>query len=145
MTNDDMLNIKEDSPINNAVLVIDEIQTMIDSRRSGSSVNVGFSYFIQQIRKRNIIILATTQFSGTVDLRLRQHVDVLAKPRFYKKYGVCEISYVDLTAVDEMDLWGDYVSGITIVYDAQDVFSLYDTLRIVKKVKKQEKEKRKKN
>jgi hypothetical protein len=148
MTSDDMLEIDEDSPINNAVLVIDEIQTMIDSRRSSSTKNVEFSYFVQQIRKRNVLILATTQFSGTVDLRLRQHVDVLAKPRYYKRLSVCEVSYIDLTAVDEMDLWGEYKRGTEIVYNARDVFPLYDTFNIVHKVltpaEQERKEKRKK-
>ena len=141
MTNDDMLAINEDSPINNAVLVIDEIQTMVDSRRSMGSKNVDFSYFVQQIRKRNMIIVCTTQFSGTVDLRLRQHVDVLAKPRFNKKLLVCEVSYIDLTSVDELDLWGDYIKGVEIVYNAREIFKYYDTMRIVKRVKKVKKEK----
>ena len=58
--NDWILNIHK-TELHDIVLIIDEIQLLIDSRRSARKGNVDFSYFIQQIRKRNIIILCTTQ------------------------------------------------------------------------------------
>lgn len=139
MSEQDMLGLNDESDINNSVLVIDEIQTMLDSRRSARGQNLDFSYFVQQIRKRNVIILCTTQFIGTVDVRLRQHADVLAKPRFYKDLQVCEVTYIDLTAVDESDLWGDYINGVVVVYDAKPIFELYDTSKMVKKIIKEKK------
>jgi len=140
--NDDIINI-QNTELRDCVLIIDEIQLIIDSRRSARKGNVDFSYFIQQIRKRNIIILCTTQFSGTVDLRLRQHVDILARPKFDKELKVCEITYIDLTAMNDILYMNDenfQIPSITIIYDAELIFPLYDTNRIQKL---KEKEKRK--
>jgi hypothetical protein len=134
MENEDIINIHK-TDIENAVLVIDEIQLIIDSRRSSRKGNVDFSYFIQQIRKRNIIILCTTQFSGTVDLRLRQHVDIIARPRYDKELKVCEVTYIDMTAINDnlfINEFENTIPSVTIVYDATLIFSLYDTNRIQK-------------
>lgn len=142
--NETILNI-QDTLMQDCVLIIDEIQLLIDSRRSSRKGNVDFSYFIQQIRKRRIIILCTTQFSGTVDLRLRQHVDIVARPKYDKLLRVCEVTYIDLTAMNDslfMSSENMSIPTVTIVYDAEKVFPLYDTNRIQKlkeKIKKKEK------
>lgn len=142
---DDIISIDENSTINNCVLVIDEIQILLDSRRSGKGRNVDFSHFIQQIRKRNIIVLCTTQFTSTVDLRLRQHVDVVAKPRFNKEYQVCEVTYLDITALEEFDALIEEDDSpppaVTTAFDARQVYPLYDTFKIVKVKEKKKVEK----
>jgi hypothetical protein len=144
MENEDIINIQK-TDIEDAVLVIDEIQLLLDSRRSSRKGNLDFSYFIQQIRKRRIIILCTTQFSGTVDLRLRQHVDVVARPKYDKELKVCEVTYIDMTAMNDNMFINDVdfqMPVISIVYDAELIFNLYDTNRIqimkekIKKVSK---------
>lgn len=122
--------------LENCVLVIDEIQVLLDSRRSARSGNLDFSYFIQQIRKRGIIILCTTQFSGTVDLRIRQHVDIIARPRYDKETGVCSVVYIDITAEDMYDAFSAPVS-VEIVYDARPIFEMYNTKAIIEQYKKQ--------
>jgi len=144
ISENDIISIDADSSINNCVLVIDEIQVLLDSRRSSRGRNVDFSYFIQQIRKRNIILLCTTQFTGTVDLRLREHIDVIAKPKYSKKHEVCEVTYMDLTAIEDFDMFTEEFSSPplrTIVYDCRLVYGLYDTNRIVKVGKKKVEEK----
>ena len=150
----DILKIDEDSDINNSVLVIDEIQLLLDSRRSTAGTNLNFSYFVQQIRKRNMILLCTAQFGGTVDLRLRQHTDILAKPRYNKEFKVCEVSYIDLTAIDEYNIF-DKPKTITVTFNCEPLFDNYNTNQIIssslkkrkqkKKKEKEEKEKRKKS
>jgi len=129
LTTEEIINIGK-SDLKDCVLLIDEIQVLVDSRRSARSGNLDFSYFIQQIRKRNITILCTTQFSGTVDLRLRQHVDIIARPRFDKKLLVCAVMYIDATVESMTDLYSEPMS-IEIVYDARDVFRFYDTKNII--------------
>jgi hypothetical protein len=134
MENEQILDIQK-TEIRDAILIIDEIQLLLDSRRSARKGNLDFSYFIQQIRKRNIIILCTTQFSGTVDLRLRQHVDIVARPKYDKDLHVCEVSYIDMTALNDNMFMNDTdftIPAITIVYDAENIFPLYDTNRIQK-------------
>ena len=110
------------------------------------SRNLNFSNFIQQIRKRNIILLGTTQYANTVDLRFRQHCDIVVYPKFVKDLNVCEVLYVDATSTE--DLLFNRVSQpttIPLVYEADKVFKLYNTdeligLKITKTKKEIEKE-----
>ena len=112
-----------DTNLKNYILVLDEIQTIIDSRRSMKKDNMDFSYFIQQIRKKNIILLATTQFTRTVDVRFREHVDILVNPKFMGKYPAVEVEYLDLTTQEDLG----YIQSKIIVYDPKPIFNLYDT------------------
>lgn len=141
ISEDDILKIDDKSHINNCVLMVDEIQILLDSRRSMNDENVNFSRFIQQIRKRNIILLGTAQFSNTVDLRLRQHIDILAKPQYYKDYQVVKVTYIDITVIDEFDIYDDKPYSVTIVFDATPIYKLYNTLDIVR-VRREKKEKK---
>ena len=109
------------------VLVLDEIQTFIDSRRSMRGRNVQFTYYIQQIRKRNVTILAATQFARRVDVAFREHVDILVRPQYYPEYPVIEVRYQDLTLYEdgEYDPLGSG-SGV-VLFDPRGVFPLFDT------------------
>lgn len=136
INNDDILLLNKDSDINNCVLIIDEIQIFFDSRNSMRKQNISFSNFVQQIRKRNIIVLATTQYSNTIDLRLRQHLDIIAYPNFIKKFNVCEVTYIDLTRLEDNFLIVNEEDKlkpkqIKVVYDARDVFKLYNTNEMI--------------
>lgn len=128
ITEEEVLNLDKHSNISNCVIMLDELQIFFDSRRSTSHENVNFSNFIQQIRKRNIILLGTAQFSNTVDLRFRQHIDITAQPKFYKEYPICEVIYIDMTTVED-----DLLSTIKepkykeIVYNPKPIFNLYNT------------------
>ena len=124
ISNKDILELDKKSDIRDCVLVVDEIQVLFDSRKSMKSENVSFSNFLQQIRKRGIILLCSTQYSGTVDLRLRQHVDVEVKPKYYKEYGVCEAIYTDLNTIDD---YNPYPEQVSVAFFGRDVFCKYDT------------------
>lgn len=131
---EDLLKIDKRTELDDCVLVIDEIQILLESRTSGRVSQRNFSYFIQQIRKRNIILLCTTQFTNTVDLRLRQHLDVKAEPYFDKALQVCEVKYIDLTQLFNGSVFGDIMledneedAVASVVYDAIQVYGLYDT------------------
>lgn len=133
--NNEILELSKESNLYNCVLMIDEIQIFFDSRQSMSKKNITFSNFIQQIRKRNIIILCCTQYSNTIELRLRQHLDIIAYPNFIKKYNVCEVTYMDLTRLEDSDM----ISGSTefkpmmikIVFNAIPIFKLYNTSEMI--------------
>lgn len=130
LSNEDIINIADNESIRDCVLLIDEIQTIIDSRRSMRKENLNFSYFVQQIRKRNIILLCTTQFTKTTDVRLREHTDIVVKPRMYHEYPVVEAEYFDVTSEEDLG----YVDSKIIVYNPQRIFSLYDTNEIKQSV-----------
>lgn len=116
----------------NFVLVLDEIQTFIDSRRSMRKRNVSFTYFIQQIRKRNVIILAATQYARRVDIAFREHVDVMARPRYYAEYPVIVCDYYDLTRIEEGFFIDSGYSVRRVVYDPRPVFTLFDTTEVIR-------------
>lgn len=131
-TNEEILSInKDDKKFFNCVLVIDEIQSLFDSRRSMKKTNLDFSYFLQQIRKRNIILLCTTQYTNTIDLRLRQHIDIIAIPRHNKDYDVCQVDYVDVTSIEDQEFGMSEPLKISLVYNAKNVYPLYDTEEMI--------------
>lgn len=112
--------------------MIDELQILFDSRSSMKKQNVKFSNFIQQVRKRNIIILATAQFSNTVDLRFRQHIDITAQPNYKDNYPICEVIYIDMTTIED-DLLGEIKEPKIkeVVYNPIPIFKLYKTEEMI--------------
>lgn len=133
ISEDDIMKINKESDISNCVIVMDELQIFFDSRRSMKNQNLKFSNFIQQVRKRNIILLGTTQFSNTIDLRLRQHVDIVGYPKFKEKYPVCEVRYIDMTAIED-DVLGsiEEPSYLDVVYNPIPIFNLFETEEMIK-------------
>lgn len=130
LTNEDIINLADNDNIRDCVLLIDEIQLLMDSRRSMKKENLNFSYFIQQIRKKGIILLCTTQFTRTTDNRLREHVDVIVKPRIIHQYPVVEAEYIDVTSVEDLG----FIKSKVVIYNPEAVFSLYDTNEVKKGV-----------
>lgn len=137
ITNEEFLNFDKNKSLQNCVILIDEIQSLLDNRQSMSKKNVKSSHFIQQIRKKGIQLLATAQFSNTVDLRFKQHVDYEIYPRYIKqdKGDITRVTIIDRTAIidsfgDESELQ-DIVTQIDFFYDPISVFGMYDTREMV--------------
>lgn len=132
LPNEEILKINKNTKLDNCVLIIDEIQTLFNARRSSRKENVDFSHFLQQIRKRKIELLATAQYSNTVDLIFRQHVDYIINPSFDKELLVCKVVYTDLNSIED-DINGMQGEPIrtTVVFDAREIFGLYDTEELV--------------
>ena len=130
LNNDDILHLIENDKVKDCVIMIDEIQLLVDSRRSGKKENLNFSYFIQQIRKKGIILLCTTQFTRTIDVRLREHVDIVVKPKILHKYPVVEAEYFDMTSIEELG----FIESRVIIYNPTLLFNMYDTNEIKESV-----------
>lgn len=130
ISSQEVLSLNRDSKLFNCVLALDEVQLFFDSRNFSKQENKDFSNFIQQIRKRNIIILFTTQYVNTVDLRLRQHIDYVACPVFDKKTGFCYVRYFDLTAMEDFD--SQTIPSSIVIYDAKPIYPLYNTYEMLK-------------
>jgi hypothetical protein len=132
ISDEEILKLNKESNLSNCVIMMDEIQIFFDARRSMKKENLTFSNFIQQIRKRNINLLATTQFANTVDLRFRQHVDIIAYPNFIKNLNVCEIIYIDMTSIEDSIIGSiKEPSYVKKVYDAIPVYSLFKTEEMI--------------
>lgn len=133
--NEDIKSFDKHAEIDNCVLMIDEIQSLFDARRSAKKENVDFSYFLQQLRKRNIILLCTTQFGHNVDLRLREQCDFLVFPNYLSEYKICEVRYLDRTRIqDDNELMGqEFKPALSppIVFDARPVFKMYNTKELI--------------
>jgi len=71
------IDFKQVQELTKCAILVDEMHVFMDSRRSLKKFNQEFSYFILQTRKRNIILIYTTQFHSSVDLRLRRIVDYI--------------------------------------------------------------------
>lgn len=134
--NEDILNLDKDSDLYDCVLMIDEIQIFFDNRQSMRKQNIKFSNFIQQIRKRNIIILCTTQYSNTVDLRIKQHIDIVAMPSFNKLRQICIITYMDLTRLQDDPLFQaneELKPMVTrVIFNPQLIYKLYNTGEMIR-------------
>ena len=121
------------SRIRDSVILIDEIQAIVSSRRSMRKENLSFSNFIHEVRKRGIVILSTTQKVRRVDVDYRDQIDIVVSPKFYPEYPIVEATYIDLTAEDE-NMEGIIDSFNTIVYDPRQVFNLFDSYEKVKSI-----------
>lgn len=129
MNNNDILKLDKTSKLFNAVILIDEAQIFFDSRRSMKKENISFSNFVQQTRKRNIDLYLTTQFANSIEKRLRDHTDIIAKVKFLSNYNLCKVKYIDITSTED-----EYLQEplkVEIVYDATAIFKLYDTNQMI--------------
>jgi hypothetical protein len=129
--NEQILNLNKDSDLYNCVLLIDELQIIFDSRNFTNKQNKSFSYFIFQIRKRNIIILGTTQYTDSVEKRYRQNLDIVVSPLFVSELNICVVSYFDITSLENLDINPSDLEPSVVVFDAVPIFSLYDTYEML--------------
>jgi DNA helicase HerA-like ATPase len=109
---------------NNSVLIIDEIHLNIDSRSSMSRKNKIISYFITQSRKRNIILIYTTQNAHQIDKRLRTNTDYIIQCRNLTPKAKKDV-YIEWTITDPND------QTRTFIMKADPIFKLYDTHQII--------------
>jgi hypothetical protein len=132
ISNEEILKLDKDSPYEYCVIMIDELQIFFDARRSSKHQNLNFSNFIQQIRKRHIIILATTQYSSTVDLRFRQNCDYVVYPNYIQELKLCEAVYVDISPLDDPFNPATELKKVKIVFDPEPLFKMYNTDQMIR-------------
>lgn len=65
----------EDQQLNNCVTLLDEAQQYLDSRRSSGKLNVLWSYYVVQTRKRDVDLYATFHNIDVMDKRFRRQMD----------------------------------------------------------------------
>lgn len=89
------------------LLCIDEIATQFPGRKSMRTIQLDFSMFLTQIRKRRIELLMTTQFPQIVDVQILMQVDLFVQTEFHyvlspdgKRIGICDL-YIH-------DWWGQW-------------------------------------
>jgi hypothetical protein len=71
--------VRDDIDPSPKTLILDEIQTAFDGRRSGSQQNINLALFVSQCRKRGFNIIYTSQFITGADPRMRMLTDKLTR------------------------------------------------------------------
>lgn len=120
--------VKELLRIENGVVCLDEFWVSLDSRAWKN--NVFLTWWINQTRKKNLLVLYTTQHFGQIDLRVRRATDMLIYCEKIKsleaKQKVFRYSFIDSFS-------GRILKSFKIPSDkASNFFSLYNSFEIVR-------------
>jgi len=114
---------EEHTYFNNSILLFDEIHLYLDSLDFMRKNNRRLQTFFSQLRKRNILLLATTQYIMNVDIRIRRQC-----------MNVFEMQHVfeDLFIVTTHEIDGYFtreISEVKMMLD--DYYKYYDTNELV--------------
>ena len=121
----DILNVIKDNPnyFNNSIMLLDEIHLYFDSRDFMKHNNRIIQNFFSQLRKRNILLLATTQYILHLDIRIRRQALAVFQMTNLKD-GIFKVD------VHEID--GYYTSFIrTELVNLNSYFKYYDTNELI--------------
>lgn len=126
-------------------LLLDEIHTMFDGRRSSSRHNIDFSAFISQCRKRRFNVYYTSQWISGADTRIRTLTSELIRciPHInYNDVGYGDISTPEPIAIEHriMDIT-DLMEGNNRVrrkvyprWRNRPFYKFYDTYEVIRPV-----------
>ena len=121
----DILDVIKDKPnyFNNSIMLLDEIHLYFDSRDFMKHNNRIIQNFFSQLRKRNILLLATTQYILHLDIRIRRQALAVFQMTNLKD-GIFRVD------VHEID--GYYTSFIrTELVNLNSYFKYYDTNELI--------------
>lgn len=121
----------EDIQGDKILFVLDEFDMYIDSRTSMSKSNLVISYFIKQIRKKNIKLMYATQLEDSVDKRLRN---------LTRSEIICQATDIILHDVDRNEIKIKIIFNEIFVlgklkqksrFIANKYFDMYDTKQLI--------------
>ena len=114
---------KDVNSLNNSIILLDEIHLYLDSYDFMRKNNRKLQTFFSQLRKRNILLLGTTQYIMNVDVRIRRQC---------KYVFDMEHIYKDLFKVTTCILDG-YLAEPVSKYDIllNEYYDSYDTNEII--------------
>ena len=121
----DILKVISENPgyFNNSIMLLDEIHIYFDSRDFMKQNNRIIQNFFSQLRKRNILLLATTQYILHLDIRIRRQALAVFQMTNLKD-GIFRVE------VHEID--GYYTNFIrTELVNLNDYFKYYDTNELI--------------
>jgi zonular occludens toxin Zot len=101
MVQNEELDVNDETPKS---LLLDEIHTMFDGRRSSSRANIDFSVFISQCRKRRFNVYYTSQWITGADNRIRTLTNELIRCVPYidvYDYGYGDVSTPEPIAIEK--------------------------------------------
>lgn len=121
----DILAQLDDDPdyFNNSIMLIDEIHLYLDSLDFMRRNNRRLQTFFSQLRKRNILLLGTTQYVMNLDIRIRRQC-----------MNVFEMKHIksSIFQVDTYDIDGYYTEfKSTYLVDLKAYYECYDTFELI--------------
>ena len=120
-------------------LILDEIHTAFDGRRSSSRQNINLSHFVSQCRKRGFNIIYTSQFITGADPRMRVLTDKLVQ--CIPSFNLNDVGYGDLenpeptkiTYLSTHPQYPDKIKKKTIKRDVlRHFYDFYNTYEIIR-------------
>lgn len=114
--------VKLPDELRDAVVLIDEVQEAADNREWFKGSNKSMATFAKQLRKRNVIMFATTQIVKEVDIRLRRQIDniVFSTPIHDGKFYIEVYEYK-----------GNQTKVKEFIFDGKPYFDMYKTDEII--------------
>ena len=143
MVSNEQLDVNDDRP---KTLMLDEIHTMFDGRRSSSRENIDFSVFVSQCRKRKFNVYYTSQWISGADTRIRTLTSELIRciPRLnYNDVGMGDYSTPEPTAIEHriMDITDLMLGEVKKIkkriyprWRIRPFYKFYDTYEVVRPV-----------
>lgn len=109
-----------------SIILIDEIHIWLDAYHFYKDDDIKISAFFSQIRKRRILLLATTQYLLNLNIRVRRQLSYVLDMRVVRENGrklyKCTTNEVDGFYSQELS---------TNVFDLQDYYKCYDTEEVI--------------
>lgn len=119
----------EDQTLRDSMIIFDDINTLIDSRRGTARVNLLATYFAQQARKRNLIFIFSCPLLIWTDVRLSDLADLVIYCRFHEEREAVGWTIYDYRqfppAVSNLELSAPFFYGL---YDTEEIVTP-ETLR----------------
>jgi len=121
----DILNVIKDNPnyFNNSIMLLDEIHLYFDSRDFMKHNNRIIQNFFSQLRKRNILLLATTQYILHLDIRIRRQALAVFQMTNLKD-GIFQVDVHEIDGYFTRFLRSELVN-------LNDYFKYYDTNELI--------------
>jgi len=136
----------EELDVNNATpktLLLDEIHTLFDGRRSQSRANIDFSSFVSQCRKRRFNVYYTSQWVSGADTRIRTLTTELVRcipPFDINDYGLGDASTPEPKSIEHRIVnISDLQEGNPKVkrkiyprWKLRPIYKFYDTYEVIR-------------
>ena len=125
--------IESKEQLQDAVILLDEIHIVLDSRSSMNKKNKSLTYFILQTRKRNVRLLGTSQHLHQCDKRLRDTIDIIVFCRNLSNQTstVADASLKTFIQQESIYQWKEGAAPKVKVIHGNPIYPLFDTREIV--------------
>jgi hypothetical protein len=130
----------------NLLACLDEIAAYFPGRRSLAGANVDFSTFLQQIRKRYIEIMMTTQFPQMLDQQLLMQIDLFVDVEYHRRGCIQFQNHRHCVDLYIHDWWGQWTGNnyrkpfppwrgeadwVKTIHNIGGTFKLYNSQEVV--------------